>query len=178
MGGVKDTQLAADLKTYQTTVNSVYQGSSVTDAQRLALRDAFSAVKQAGVTYDPTKLAAVADTVLASLADSDSSTTPETSRADFLAAFSGATSSTDTDKTLTDDETKLVNTAFDAFVAVAEGLSVDSTELSALATARAAIAADYTRLNLTATPPQNLDLILGGPGFGGGPGGGGPRGSC
>lgn len=109
---------------------------------------------------DPTKLAAVADSVLASLADSDSSTTPETDHVDFLTASSGATSSTDTDKTLTDDEKSLVNTAFDAFVAVAQSLNVDSSEFSALAT------------------PQNLELILGGPGLDGGPGGGGPRGSC
>ena len=45
MGGVKDMQLATNLKTYQTVVDTVYRGSSVIDAERLDLRSAFSAVK-------------------------------------------------------------------------------------------------------------------------------------
>ncbi|OJW12285.1 MAG: hypothetical protein BGO49_16475 [Planctomycetales bacterium 71-10] len=175
-GGVRDTQLAADLKSYQTAATAVLKGSSVTDADREALRDAFDALREAGVTYDKDALATVADGVLSALADSDDSTTAESYRDAFLAAFAGATGDDDTDSTLTDDETALVNAAFDAFVTVADKLDVDSDELSALATAREAIAADYTRLGITGVAPSDLDLILGG--LGGGPGGPGPRGFC
>lgn len=172
-GGVRDTQLAADLKSYQTAATAVLKGSSVTDADREALRDAFDALREAGVTYDHDALATVADGVLSALADSDDSTTAESNRDAFLTAFSGATGDDDSDSTLTDDETALANASFDAFVAVADKLDVDSDELSALATAREAIAADYIRLGIAGVAPSDLDLILGGR-----PGGPGPRGFC
>ncbi|MDG3008073.1 hypothetical protein [Paludisphaera mucosa] len=164
----RDSQLAADLKTYQAAATSLLRGSAVTDAQRVALHDAFGAVQTAGVTYDKAALATVADNVLTALADTDAATTPESYRADFVAAFTGSGA----DGALTTDELALVNTAFDAFVTVADNLDADSTELSALTTARAAITADYTRLGITGAAPTSLELILGGPG------GGGPRSFC
>ena len=103
----------------------------------------------------------MADTLLTALAD-ESFTTEEqaTVQAAFNALFTGST----VDQTLIDQ-------AYTAFVAVADSLNIDQTELDDLNADRLAISNYYTNLGITARVPSSLDLILSGPG-------GSSRGGC
>lgn len=172
----QNTQLRTDLQQLQTDVQAVYSGSSVTDAQRQALNGDFAALCKAGVNVDRTALQAVATTLLTDIAAGTYDDNAATIQASFTAAFSGASGAA-----LTTDQTTLVNTAYSDFVTVAKGLNATSSELTAIANDQTAIQTDLTNLGLSTTnyPGQSaqLDLILGGPGGGFGPGGpGGPRG--
>ncbi len=165
--GVRDTQLATDLTTLRTDQNAVLAASTVTDAQRYALRTDLRTIAQAGFRIDRTALGTVTDTLLTSLADGtyDSDATKAAAiKTSFNALFTGSTiTQTQIDQTFTD------------FVAVARGLNISTTQLNKLSADRAAIQADLTRLGISNDhlPGSNLDLVLGG---GGGFGGRGPRG--
>jgi hypothetical protein len=163
---VQDAQLAQHQQTLQTDLNGALAGSTVTDAQRLALKNDLRAIVQAGVTVNKTALATVADSLLTALADGTYDAKQASIQAAFTAAFTGASGAA-----LTTDQAALVATAFGDFVTVARGLNLDSTELTTLAADRSAIQADLTRLGITSTnghaQSSNLDLIVS-LGFGGG----------
>jgi hypothetical protein len=171
-GAVQDAQFQADMETLRADTQAVLAGSTVTDAQRLALGDDLRAIARAGFEIDRTAFGAVADSLLTALADGTYDSDPTVAAAieqSFKDLFTGSSV-----------EGTLVQTTYDDFVAVARGLNVSTDELSKLAADRAAIQADLTRLGLDTTatghgPGQgtNLELILGrGPGRGpGGPGG-------
>jgi hypothetical protein len=165
-GGVQDAQLAQHQQTLQTDLNAALAGSTVTDAQRLALKNDLRAIVQAGVTVNKTALATVADSLLTALANGTYDANQASIRGAFTAAFTGASGAA-----LTTDQAALVATAYGDFVTVARGLNLDSTGLTTLATDRAAIQADLTRLGITSTnghaQSSNLDLIVS-LGFGGG----------
>lgn len=159
-GFTQDAQLATDLQSYQTAATNVVSGSSVTDAQRHTLQQGFQAIRTAGVQVDQTKLATVASNIVSSIASGSTTNPPSSYQSDFVAAFTGTA---DSSGALTTDQQTLVNGAFDAFVAVATNLNIDTAKLDALTTASDAIAADYTRLGINQQAPTPLDLILGDP---------------
>lgn len=172
-GGVQDAQLATDLQQLRTDTQAVLSGSTVSDTQRQALASSMRALRDAGATFDRTKLGAVADGVLTALASGSDAT-----KADFAAAL---TSSKPIDP-------NLIDTAYNNLVTVARGLNLSTDELNTLASDRAAIKADFDRLSAGDTgqngghhgpgDSSNLELILGhgpgdqghGPGDHGGPG--------
>lgn len=183
---VPDEQLQAHMETLRTDTEAVLAGSSVTDSQRLALSKDLKAIAEAGFTIDMNTLSAVADSLLAALADGSYDTD-----AAKVTAIQQSFHDLFTDSSV--DSTR-IGTTYNDFLAVARGLNVSTEGLQTLNADRAAIQADWERLGLldpstdtdTADPapgmmPQgsNLELILGGvgSGFGGGPGGfGGGRG--
>lgn len=169
VAGVQDAQLAAELKTLRTDVNSVLSGSTVTDAQRLALRTDLDTLADADFKFDKATLGPVVDSLLSTLADGtyDSDATVAAANKDaFTALFAGTTVSQDTiDKTYTD------------IVAIARNLNISTDELTTLSADRAAVQASLTRLGISTSKDvgqTNLDFILspgGGGGFGRGFGG-------
>lgn len=170
-GRIQDAQLTADLQKLRTDTEAVMVGSTVTDAQRLALRNDLRTIAQTGFKIDRAGMNTVGDNVLKALADGsyDSDATKAAAiTTSFNSLFTGSTiTQAQIDKTFTD------------FVAVARNLNISTAELDTLAADQAAIKADLTRLGIT--PPDqhpgdsNTALILGG-GFGGRGGPGGPRG--
>ena len=148
-GVAQDAELAANLEQYRTDVNAVLLGSPP-PTRRAALRNDFRAIAEAGFEVDKEALATVADDLLEALAD-DTFTSEEeaTIQAAFNALF--------TDSTV---DQALIDQAFDDFVAVADNLNIDATELATLSADREAIAADYARLGIDRSVPSNLDLIL------------------
>jgi hypothetical protein len=153
----QDATLTADLKQFQTDLTTALAGSTVTDAQRLALNNDLMTIRQAGVTIDTTALMTVADTLLTDLANGTYDSDPATAAA-VKTAFTAAFSGTGLNQTQ-------ITQAFTDFVTVARNLNITSAELTTLATDRAAIQADFTRLGITNTHgygvSSNLDLITG-----------------
>ena len=156
-GFVQDEQLAADLQQLRTDVQAIITGSSVTDAQRQALKTDLRSIAQTGFRIDREALAKVADELIAALADGtyDSDASVAQSIQDsFTALF--------TDSTV---EQALIDQTYADFVAVARALNITSDELQTLADDRAAIEADFTRLGLDSTRiphfgSTSLELIL------------------
>jgi hypothetical protein len=158
LGGVSDSQLTTDLTTLRTDLNAVRASSAVTDAQRYALRSDLRTIAQTGLTIDRTALSTVTDTLLTALANGTYDSDPNTAasiKSSFNALFTGSSvAQAQIDQTFTD------------FVAVARGLNINTAQLKKLATDRAAVQADLTRLGNTNSrlPGSNLDLVIGGGG--------------
>ena len=158
----RDAQLTADLATLRTDLDSVLAGSSVTDAQRLALRTDLRTIATAGFRVDKAALAPVVDSLLTALADGSydsDAATAQSIRDSFDALF--------TDSGV---DSTLIDQTFTDIVAVARNLNVSTDELTTLAADRSAIQADLTRLGIDGTGRgfkalgSNLDLVLSGTG--------------
>lgn len=160
-GFTQDADLTAHLQQLQADTNAILAGSTVTDAQRLALRTDLRSIAQAGLRVDKSALSSVVDSLRTTLADgtydSDASVA-QANRDAFNALFSGSSV----------DQTRIDQTCTD-LVAIARNRNNSTDELSTLSADRAAIQADLTRLGIDSThaPSQsNADLVLGGLGGG------------
>lgn len=163
-GFIGDEQLNEDLQQLRTDLSGVLSGSSVTDAQRLALRTDFRAIAETGFRVDKEALGTVVDSLLTALADGtydSDATVAQSIEESFDALFADSS----VDQTLIDQ-------TYADLVAVARGLDISTEELDTLAADREAIQADLERLGIDAAKQggpgwstSNLDLVLS-PGFG------------
>ncbi len=152
---IQDADLTAHLEQLRNDQLAVLSGSSVTDAQRLALRTDLRDLGEAGVCLDPATLAPVIDSLLTTLADGtyDSDATVARANQD---AFNALFADTGVDQTLIDK-------TYTDIVAIARNLNLSTDGLTQLAADREAIDADLERLGFTSTrgfSQSNLDLIL------------------
>lgn len=142
-GMVQDAQLTADLQKFRTDIQAVVSGSTVTDAQRQALKTDLRSIAQTGFRIDRQAMATVADDLVKALADGSYDSDPAAAQGiqdSFNALFAGSTVSQ-----------TLIDQTYADLVTVTRNLNISSEELQTLADDRAAIEADLTRLGIDST---------------------------